>query len=347
MAKNFSGKQWQCVVGLRDQSATAIGSGAGTFVSNSNVFMELETLNGISFDAGLQTSEAVKSGKRILNDEDMVQHYGSGTWTWDFDYLVKNEVALQNLLGLIYNGGDVTTAFTIPVAPVFEDLSHGAGGAVDRTADVLLLAPEDLPSGTDSGIRNADHRLHSAVLQNLTLSMDMGTDAGRLRASGQFMSGYSPLINDSGATGVSTPSNFEKSLFDCDTRTVGSFTTVTTKAFSITISNPATRVGFQGASGNCDGYVRGGAIDITGSINVKYDGDTEDLLEANYLGGAGNTLRILVEEGSGFSFDIPAARLTGFNKDYAEDGMFVELPFKATAGADAGASGGALIIKAT
>ena len=173
----------------------------------------------------------------------------------------------------------------------------------------------------------------------------MGTDAGRLRASGQFMSGYSPLINDSGATGVTTASNFEKSLFDCDTRTVGSFTTVTTKAFSLTISNPATRVGFQGASGNTDGYVRGGAIDITGSMTVKYDGDTEDLLEAKYLGGAGNSIGITMEEGAGFSFALAAARLTGFNKDYAEDGMFVEIPFKATAGAD-GASV-PLIIKAT
>ena len=254
MAKNFSGKQWQCVVGVRDQSATAIGSGAGTFVNNSNLFMELDTINGIAFDGGLQSSEAVKSGRRMLNDEDMVQHYGSGTWTWDFDYLVKNELLLQQLLGLVYNGdyhsGD---NFTVPVAPVFEDLSHGAGGTVDRTADILLLAPEDLPSGTDSGLRNADHRLHSAVLNRLTLTMYMGSDAGRLRASGQFMSGYSPLINDSGATGVTTASNFEKGLFDMDTRTIGGMTTVTTKAFNITISNPATRVGFQGASGNCDG----------------------------------------------------------------------------------------------
>ena len=101
MATNYSGKQWQAVVALRDQSASAIGSGAGDFVSNSNLFMELDTVNGIAFDGGLQSSEAVKAGRRMLHDEDMVQHYGSGTWTWDFDYLVKNEVLIQNLLGLI------------------------------------------------------------------------------------------------------------------------------------------------------------------------------------------------------------------------------------------------------
>lgn len=340
MATNYSGKQWQAVVALRDQSASAIGSGAGDFVSNSNLFMELDTVNGIAFDGGLQSSEAVKAGRRMLHDEDMVQHYGSGTWTWDFDYLVKNEVLIQNLLGLIYNGGDVTTALTIPAAPVDEDLSHGAGGSTDRTAEILLLAPT-----SPAGLEDEDMRLQSAVLQNLTLSMDMGTDGGRLRASGQFMSGYKPIIGDAGVTGVTTASNYEKSLFDMGTRTIAGTSTVTVKSFSVTISNPATRVGFQGTAGETDGYVRGGAVDITGSMTVKYDGTTADWLTAKYLGGAGNSIAITMEEGASFSFALAAARLTGFNKDYAEDGMFVEIPFKATAGAD-GASV-PLIVKCT
>lgn len=339
MATNYSGKQWKCVVGLRDQSSTAIGSGAGDFVSNSNLFMELDTFNTIAFDGGMQTSESVKSGRRMLHDEDMVQHYGSGTWTWDFDYLVKNEVLLQNLLSLIYNGADVTTSMTIPADPAFEDLSHGAGGSTDRTADILLLAPT-----APAGLEDEDMRLQSAVLQNLTLSMDMGTDAGRLRASGQFMSGYKPIISDSGATGVATASNFEKSLFDCGTRSVAGASDVTVKAFNVTISNPATRVGFIDSS-EADGYVRGGAIDITGSITIKYDGAAADLLTANYLGGAGNSIAITLEEGASFSFALAACRLTGFNKDYAEDGMFVEIPFKATAGADGAST--PLIIKCT
>ena len=39
-----------------------------------------------------------------------------------------------------------------------------------------------------------DRYMHSAILQNLDFSMDAGTDGGRLRASGQFMTGYKPVI---------------------------------------------------------------------------------------------------------------------------------------------------------
>ncbi len=345
MATNYSGKQWSCVVGTRDQSGTnsAIGDSSGTAYNSKNYAWELDAINGISFDAAIQSSEAVKAGRRMLHDEDMVQHYGSGTWTWDFDMLIKTEAVIQQMTSLIYNGADTSGDpwLTIPAAPVFEDLSHGATGDVDRTADVILLAPT-----VPTGVHDEDMRMHSSVLQNLTLSMDMGTDAGRLRASGQFMSGYKPVISDSGLTAAdSTPaSNYEKGLFDCTTRSIFGISDATIKAFSVTISNPATRVGFID-SGETDGYVRGGAIDVTGSVTVKYDSSVADLLTNNYLVGAGASGVIEVGDSSNFTFNLAAARLTGFNKDYAEDGMFVELPFKATAGAD-GASV-PLIVKTT
>ena len=327
MANNYSGKEWQVVLAKKDQSASAIGTATNGFVASSNVFFRVSAVNDFDFSAGFQTAEVQRAGRRAMTDEDMISHYGSGTWTWAFDYLVENETAIQNLLSLIYGGATVTTALTVPADPVITDLSHGKQGATDTTAEILLLA------STVADIADEDKRMHSAILTELTLACDSGSDGGRLKATGNFMSGYKPVISDSGLTGVTTATDYEKSIFDMGTLTIGG-TAVTVKSFSVTLSNPAQRVGFQGTAGEADGYTQGSEFAITGTVTVKYDGATADLLDT-WISGAGSSVAILFEEGASFSISIPSARFTGHNIDYAsEGGMFVEIPFKATSGAD-------------
>lgn len=327
MANNYSGKEWQVVLAKKDQSSSAIGTSTNAFVANSNVFFRVNAVNDFAFDAGFQTAEVQRSGRRALTDEDMISHYGSGTWTWDFEYLVENEVAIQNLLSLIYGGATVTTSLTIPADPAVTDLSHGAVGTTDTTAEILLLA------STVADIADEDKRLHSAILTDLTLACDSGADGGRLKANGQFMSGYKPVISNSGLTGVTTASDYEKTIFDLTTLTIGG-SAVTVKSFSVSLSNPAQRVGFNGATGEADGYVQGSEFAISGTITAKYDGTTADLLDT-WISGAGSSVAILLEQGANWSISIPSARLQGHNIDYAsEGGMFVEIPFKATSGAD-------------
>ena len=331
MAQNYSGKQYELVIAKQDQSVVAIGAATTTDVmaSGTNLFYRVDSVGDFDYSGGMTTSEVTRGSSRVYRSEDLIQHYGSGSFTFDFDYLVENEVAIQTLLSLIYNGADVTTSMTIPAVPVNEDLSHAAVGDVDRTAVVLLVAPV-----APAGLEADDKRMHSAVLQELTLSMDSGTDAGRLRASGQFMSGYKPVIANSGLTGITTVTTYTKSIYDLATLTIGT-TACTLQSFSITISNPATRVGFQGASGEADGYVRGGEISLTGTMTVKYDGAMADKL-AIWLAGTDQAL--VFEDDASFSFNIPAARLQGHSVDYSSDGMFVEIPFKGTSGDDGASS---------
>lgn len=331
MSKNFSGKQYQCVVGLQDLDVVALGTAttSNVLTASNNLFMEMPTVNPINYDGMITQSGTLKSGKRALTDEDLVQQYGYGEVTWDFDYLVKNQLLMQNLLKLVVGKNINTTAsFNITdAATKDEDLSHGLA-ANDTVANILLLAP----TGPDTVDAN-DHRMHSAVLQNLTISMDMTVDSGRMHMSGQFMSGYKPVIADSGLTGATTASDFEKGLFECATRTMGGHD-VTMRSFSMTISNPASRVGHQGTDGEADGYVRGTEFEITGTASVKLDVLTYTFL-ADWQGGAGSSQSIVVGDGANFSITIPAARYTGFTPDMADEGIFIDVPFKATLGADA------------
>ena len=333
MATNASAREYNIIVGKQDVSELAIGGdndiADADFVSGSRLFMRNATMTGINYDNAFTTSEVLRTGRRSLEDGDLIRHYGSGSWTFDFDYLVENEVMAQTLLSLATGIADVSTSaqITAAVANTKEDLSDGATAA-DNVGIVLLEAP-----ATASGLSGDDHCMHSAVLQNLTMAVDAGTDGGRMHMSGQFMSGYKPLVADHGVTGATTASNYERGLFDCNTITVGGHA-VTCRAFSVTISNPATRVGFKSGTGEADGYLRGGLFDITGTITVKYDADTADALtdwKANtaYAIAVKNT-----DTGSGevFDFLINNARMTGHNIDFSDEGLFVEIPFRATTG---------------
>jgi len=335
MATNASGREYKAIVGKQDVSALAIGGDGSLadadFVSGSRLFMRMNQLSGINYDGAFQTATVLRAGRRSYEDGDFIRHYGSGSWTWDFDYLVENEVMLQTLLSLVTGVATTTGAITITpaVANTHEDLSHGSATA-DNVGIILLEA------GTSTtGLDSDDQIMHSAVLQNLTISMDMGTDAGRMHCSGQFMSGYKPVIKDSGVTGATTASDFEKGLFSfTNALTVGGHS-VTCSAFSMTFTNPAARLGWQGTSAEADGYVRGGLYDISGSITVKYEATMADALSTDWVANPSTGYALALNDGSNFDISIPSARMTGHNIDFADEGMFVEIPWTATTGAAA------------
>ena len=341
MATNASGREYKAIVGVQDVSALAIGGDGNLadadFVSGSRLFMRVNQVAGINYDGAFQTGTVLRAGRRAYEDGDLIRHYGSGIWTWDFDYLVENNIMLESLVSLVTGVADTTGTITInsSVHDAHEDLSHGSTTA-DNVGIILLEA------GTSTtGLDSDDQIMHSAVLQNLTLAMDMGTDSGRCHASGQFMSGYKPIIKDSGVTGATTASDHEKGLFDFTTLEVGGHA-VTVRAFTMTISNPASRVGWQGTSAETDGYVRGGLFDISGSITVKYDTNMADAL-GDWTANPSTGYALALNDGSTWDISIPSARMTGHNIDFADEGMFVEIPWTATTGA--AASGNLAVLK--
>ena len=334
MAQGYSGKEFGAIVGIQDVSASAIGTAPTTsqFVSGTKVQMRLETVNDIAWDAGYQRTELNRSRNRAMRAEDIISHYGSGTWTWDFEYVVDNYVGIQNLLNLIYPETATTAVSTsgmvIPASPATGDYSHGATAGQDKVASIIIQNPNN----------DDDRLMHSAVLQTLNLSMSADSNGGNLMASGQFLSGYKPVIlgntfsADTSASDITTA----KGLFDCTAHSIGG-TNRTIKSFNITIDNPASRVGYQGSSGETDGYVRAGLINVTGEVVVKADADTFDYL-ADWQA---NTLRAIIVEATTakeLSINVPSAHFSGHAIDMAEEGSFITIPFTATTGADSGGS---------
>ena len=337
--RTYGAKEFSCVVGIQDISEAAIGTApaTGNFVTGTKIQMGLSSINDIAWDGGYQRAEISRTGRRVMRAEDIISHYGSGTWTWDFDWISDNEMGIQKLLNLIYPqtttvAGSVN-GMVIPANPLVDDMKHGNTADKDTVAAIMIKNPDD----------DEDRLMHSAVLQNLTLSMDAGSNGGRLNASGQFYSGYKPVIGDHDFAADSSASDFARGIFDCTVHTIGG-TDASVQAFNVTISNPATRVGFQGSSGEADGYVRAGDMSVTGSITVKADDAMMGLINSWQ---SNSTVAILLEAGtaSQIAFHIPAANMSGHNLSIADEGTMLEIPFTATSGADS--TGNVITIKAT
>ena len=348
MARAYSGREWSAIVGIANNDAGSSAGAVGAVTQDANhlalskVLMRVDSpMNMFDYSASYQRAEVARTGVRALRAEDIVNHYGSGTWTWDFDWLVDNEKGIQNLLELMYpnHGGTIATSMTYPAAPTVNDLSHGENTETTSNLAFIIL---------QNPLTSRDHYMHSAVLQELTLTMSATTDGGRLRASGQFMSGYKPIIESNSVGADTGEADYSGGLFLCDTSTFGGSDEMVVRDFSLTISNPANRVGYQGTGGETDGYSRGGAFSITGSITMK--SDSVQQINDDTFWKLNATTAIVLKPSSAsatktIDFNIPAANISNISYDLADEGMFQTVDFTATSGADAG--GNLAVIKAT
>ena len=346
---NFSGNQYQVGIGIRDQSGSNSEIGGSASVVDAITEMRLTTVNDIAWDGAFTTATIAKSGRRGYLNQDYISHYGAGTWTWDFDYLVDNQVIAQKLLSLIYPSGSGNTcnvSCVIPSAPIQAPVHDGAVQSIDSCGDITINAPTYLDA---TGIATEDRFMWSSILQNLTITCDMGTDGGRPHMTGQFMTGYKPTISNGGATISAPADDWDYGLFDFTTTTVSGVASSTVKAFSVTIDNPASRVGWKGTSAEADGYMRSGIVGVTGSVTVKLTSGIADLLDQwiteSASGGVGgkSATAFLMELSGSWSISCPNTFITGYSQDQANDGIFVTLNFIATGGDQASTAHHAVI----
>ena len=106
--------------------------------------------------------------------------------------------------------------------------------------------------------------------------------------------------------------------------------------FDVTISNPATRVGYETVNSidaEPSAYMRGGMIEVTGNVSALLDDNVTDTID-DFRDGT--SVAIVVGDNSKINFDIPTAKYTGYTHTDTDSGVFIDLPFKATAdGSDA------------
>jgi len=306
-----SGKQWQLLTALETGNM-------GTANSTDAEFYALTVTNVSDLDWGGVTHEAnLRTGQQVKKSTDHYVSQKGASYTVGFEWVVDQEEPFQNLLYLATD--DSSSAYEIAGSYTGGAYVHG-GNPTPPLATVVVESSDAVN----------DRTLTSCGLNELTLSLSSGSEGGRLVASGTFYTGYKPTIGDSGITSFTTGTAYNKSIYDCTTALIDT-DAVLVKDFSMTISNPLMRVGYQGGNGDPSEYARAGEVAVSGSISVKYDTASDDAL-ADWLGGTAKNIS-LGDGSTGFDIDIPSAMYMGHNIDLgdSEEGVFVEVPFEATA----------------
>ena len=310
----YSGKQFEAYVSIQSD---ALGTND---VSGTLYKMRLAEVSDIDWSAGFQTADIERVGQRVLRPTDHIKVYKGGTFTWAFEGLiVENEALLQTLLQLVSE--DASPEGTAQILGNQGTVAYEQGATTGEYACVVVSSPD----------ADKDRLMHSAILQELTLSMSPADNGGLLTASGVFWSGYQPVIGAEGTSPDATAVNFTKGFFDCTTSSIGGDDVVMNN-FELTISNPATRVGYEtvnSIAGEPCAYMRGGQISVTGNMSVKLDDNVAQIITEDFL--VGTSANVSIGDGSSIDFDIPTAKYTGHTNANTDSGVFVDLPFTATA----------------
>jgi len=307
----YSSKQFELFIALQDT--------LGTKNTDNADFVKLDVtgVSDVDFGGGLVQERNLRSGQQIKKATDHYVSQKGSSATVSFEWVVSHLEGFNTLMTLISE--DAGTPFI--VNGEFSPSVYNHGADTGKFATVIISNPR----GSD------DRVLHSAVLTELSLSMDSGSEGGRMVVSGTFYSGYKPesaVSNTVAPNGAQTA--WVKTIYDFTTKTMNS-NDVVVKSCTWNWAFPCSRVGFQGADAEAQQYSRSGEYTFGGSFSVKYDANTDQEL-ANFLNGSAVALA-MNDATPKLAISTNGAIYTGYNLDLgdSDEGVFVELPWESTA----------------
>ena len=238
----------------------------------------------------------------------------------DYNTLPK---LLQGVMSVAENSSD--DRYDIPYNYSPPDLKHGTVGSSNAnqyTFTVFLISPET--SGTLI--------FPGCTVESLTISGDMGTESGRMKMEGSFVTAYKPTLQG-GADVISTKRNSYSTdyyyLTDMETHNLCSVSDVVMSSFSCAVENPTEYMGFQGANPDPEVIARAiPEISASWEASFKYDSDSKDLFNS-YESGT-NAPLTLTDSGGNISFSATNGRLTSVSLDEGA-AMFVSVGVKVLA----------------
>lgn len=290
--------------------------------------------------------------------------HGTGRTLKQVDTFTTNKVTVKEIS---FSGIADSTILPLLLENITQDAS-GVGAAGDDLYEVSNnYEPSAINIGTTTATDNTmtftiaiDNAVNSSysmvfkgcVLTSLTINGDIGEESGRVKFSGTFKTGMVPDLSPASAPTFGSTAHFNNNYFvtDFDTTKVAGVADCVLKSFSLTIENDAQFMGFD-SSGNYQVIQRAlPEVIATCDSVVKYDGNTQALIEAfeiQSIGDASGHVDIDLQASSGTNkvgVDINNTILTDVSFS-EEEAMFLSISQKAMA--DATGSNKFFSIKAT
>ena len=325
LAEGFSPKQFQLAI-----AAEADGIGGGEATDADYKFINIDSIEFPSLNPQ-QVLDVRHGAGRTMKAVDMFLSNKLTVKEISFSGIADATI-LPMLLSNITT--DASSAYEIAFNYAGIDLSYGDSVSDNtKTFAVVVVTPEAAQQMYFKG----------CFLTSLTISGDVGEEAGRLKISGTFKSGCIPALNDTSIVPTHARASFNTNYFMTDYGDSGSTNAVTTiagisdpvmKSFSLTIENDVVMSGYD-TSGNFQQMHRGiPEVAVTFDAVVKYDGDTDNLIQTfgeQSTSTVANTLT--AEDGVTRNVDIslPTCIITDVSFS-EEDAMFLSVSSKAVAG---------------
>jgi hypothetical protein len=325
LAEGFSPKQFQLAI-----AAEADGIGGGEATDADYKFINIDSIEFPSLNPQ-QVLDVRHGAGRTMKAVDMFLSNKLTVKEISFSGIADATI-LPMLLSNITT--DASSAYEIAFNYAGIDLSYGDSVSDNtKTFAVVVITPEAAQQMYFKG----------CFLTSLTISGDVGEEAGRLKISGTFKSGCIPALNDTSIVPTHDRASFNTNYFMTDYGDSGSTNAVTTiagisdpvmKSFSLTIENDVVMSGYD-TSGNFQQMHRGiPEVAVTFDAVVKYDGDTDNLIQTfgeQSTSTVANTLT--AEDGVTRNVDIslPTCIITDVSFS-EEDAMFLSVSSKAVAG---------------
>ena len=282
--------------------------------------------------------------------------HGTGRTLKQVDTFTTNKLTVKEIS---FSGIADSTILPILLENITQDASGVAAGQDDLYEVLNQYEPDAIdviaPNATTGHANNTitftvavDNAVHSdysmvfkgCVLTSLTISGDIGEESGRVKMSGTFKTGMVPDLSPSSAPTFGSTAHFNNNYFvtDFDTTKVAGVADCVLKSFSLTIENDAQFMGFD-SSGNYEVIQRAlPEIIATCDSVVKYDGNTQALIEsfeAQSIGDSSGTVDVDLQASSGTNkvgIDINNTILTDVSFS-EEEAMFLSISQKAVADA--------------
>ena len=257
------------------------------------------------------------------------------TYTFDVSFLGSSNAIKANCLWAFGDGAstcDLTPAIGIGNGTAGDmQMKHGATSANHTTAIFRN-------GGTDATAE--DLTVVGSVIQSMTMKQDVGANAGQLTIDSTFWTAYAPLEEANSIT-VDTPDTAApKSIFNLETNSVGGCLQLGGQelmptAWEITISRSLERVGSQNYSTYLPfAYAQTGAWEVTGSLTVKADDNTYDLISA--LKGDSTGINLSIDATDTFGIDCPDVMVDAASLDNGGATLTHTIPFRALAASASG-----------
>ena len=281
----YSGKEFEVYIASEDTvgtfDATSNWSGnyrldvEGITLPTFNPAQEFEMRTGSSRIA--EFAQVFSSTKRVTTEFTLSGRLNLSAWT----------ILMESVVADDFDGGtgsDSVMTLTNSYSPA--NFKHGDSASdptdFNKTVSVYFKAP----TAADS------YKLAGCVCTSLSVDADMDSAAGRFNYSATFQTGYQPAkgaqsVSSAAAIGsdyvfLSKLAYKNIDIKDYDGSTDQDDIDPIFKTFSLSIESPTQFLGAQGSNGDPEVFARAvPELTITWGGSVKYDPETDNLLEAH------------------------------------------------------------------